>query len=119
MKYLQIFTIFLHNIFEILGEIIFENFNISQNNIISVELAKVLIRYIIFQKVRGRLGICKIPTYWCVRLGSSICKDLKKILSKELKTTHVPPKENDKRRFLMIHKLISELCGSSLVNGSC
>jgi hypothetical protein len=118
MKYLQYslfsFTIF----FEILGEIIFETFNISQNNIISVELAKVLIRYIIFQKVRGRLGICKIPTYWCVRLGSSICKDLKKTLSKELKRTHVPPKENDKRSFLVIHKLISELCGSSLVNGS-
>jgi hypothetical protein len=35
-------TIFLHNIFFDLEEIIFENFNISENNIIGVELAKVL-----------------------------------------------------------------------------
>jgi len=33
--------IFLHNIYD-LEEIFFENFNISENNIISVELAKVL-----------------------------------------------------------------------------
>ncbi len=33
---------FLQNIFLILEEIIFENFNISQNSIISVKLAKVL-----------------------------------------------------------------------------
>jgi len=43
MEYSYIFTIFLlPNIFFILEEIIFENFNISENNIISVELDKVL-----------------------------------------------------------------------------
>jgi hypothetical protein len=42
MKYSKIFTIILHNYFFELEEIIFENFNISENNIISVELAKVL-----------------------------------------------------------------------------
>jgi hypothetical protein len=41
MKYFEIFTIFIHNFFD-LEEIIFEIFNIFENNIISVELAKVL-----------------------------------------------------------------------------
>jgi hypothetical protein len=41
MEYFSIFTIFLQNIFD-LEEIIFENFNILKNNIINVELAKVL-----------------------------------------------------------------------------
>jgi hypothetical protein len=40
MKYSKIFTILLHNFFD-LEEIVFENFNISENNITSVELAKV------------------------------------------------------------------------------
>jgi hypothetical protein len=42
MAYSEIFTIFLHNNFFDLEEIFFENFNIFENNIISVELAKVL-----------------------------------------------------------------------------
>jgi hypothetical protein len=42
MEYFKIFTTSLHNIFFDLEEIIFENFNIFENNIISVELAKVL-----------------------------------------------------------------------------
>jgi len=41
MEYFKIFIIFLHIFFD-LEEIIFENFNISENNIINVELAKVL-----------------------------------------------------------------------------
>jgi hypothetical protein len=52
MEYYQISTIFLHNIFlEILEKINFLklNFNIiSENNIISVELAKVLTRVYIY-----------------------------------------------------------------------
>jgi hypothetical protein len=74
-----------------LGEIVFENFNISQNNIISVKRAKVL-RYIIFQKVRGRLGICKIPTYWCVRKVPPFV-DLKKTFLKNLKQHMFPQKK--------------------------
>jgi hypothetical protein len=41
MEYSYIFTIILHDIFD-LEEIVFEHFNISESNIISVELAKVL-----------------------------------------------------------------------------
>jgi len=46
MEYSQIFPSILHNIYIYiyfyLEEIIFENFKISENKIISVELAKVL-----------------------------------------------------------------------------
>ncbi len=42
MEYFKIFTIFFHNIFFDLEGIIFENLNIFENNIINVELAKVL-----------------------------------------------------------------------------
>jgi hypothetical protein len=41
MKYSYIFIIFLHDIFFYLEEIIFLIFKISENNIISVKLAKV------------------------------------------------------------------------------
>jgi hypothetical protein len=42
MEYFKIFIIILHNYFVDLEEIIFEKFNNSANNVISVELAKVL-----------------------------------------------------------------------------
>jgi hypothetical protein len=42
MEYSQIFVIIFQIFFLDLEEIIFENFNISENSIISVELAKVL-----------------------------------------------------------------------------
>jgi hypothetical protein len=46
MEYSKIFTSSFHNfIYFDLGEIIFENFNIFENNIISVELAKGLLGY--------------------------------------------------------------------------
>jgi hypothetical protein len=49
MEYSEIFTISLHNIYIFfdLEKIIFENFNIFENNIINVELANVL-RYFSF-----------------------------------------------------------------------
>jgi hypothetical protein len=42
MKYSQKYFLFSFKIFFDLEKIIFENFNISENNTISVELAKVL-----------------------------------------------------------------------------
>jgi hypothetical protein len=42
MDYSKIFTIILHDFFFDWGEINFEHFNIFENNIINVELAKLL-----------------------------------------------------------------------------
>jgi hypothetical protein len=42
MEYSKIFATTLHNIFLIWKKIILKNFNISEKNVISVELAKVL-----------------------------------------------------------------------------
>ncbi len=46
MEYSYIFTIFINKFFFDLEEIIFEIFNISENNIISVELAQGTLGYV-------------------------------------------------------------------------
>jgi hypothetical protein len=77
MKNIPKYSLLSFTIFFDLEEIIFENFNISENNIISVELAKVLGLY-------GVLWTCKENTsfFWhlshCIRFlnFSTLLSDL-------------------------------------------
>jgi hypothetical protein len=56
MEYSELFTTIFHNFFD-LEKIIFEFFNISENNIISVKLAKVTRVFFLLQVLSSNLGV--------------------------------------------------------------
>jgi hypothetical protein len=78
MKYSWIFTIFIHNIFWFGRNNFLKFFNISKNNIISVELAKVL-RYVC-------LAAAILPTGWLLS-------------TPPYKTIHLQPHMTQKKGF--------------------